>query len=91
MGSPSTPQLRAIMEGAQDEARRQNQLVEPSHLLLAILRTPDCGAYRLIVRKVHSTDELAASVSTVAVAAPVQREIAAKRIPLSMRAKSAIE
>ncbi len=79
------------MEAAQDEARRRNQLVEPSHLLLAILRTPDCGAYRLIERKVQSTNELAAKASTVAVTAPVLPEITAKRTPLSVRAKSAIE
>lgn len=79
------------MDAAQGEARRRNQLVEPSHLLLAILRAPDCGAYRLIERKVQSTDELAAKVLTAAVAAPVQREIAANKIPFSKRAKVAID
>jgi ATP-dependent Clp protease ATP-binding subunit ClpA len=91
MGSPSTPQLQAIIDAAQDEARRRNQLVEPSHLLLAILHTPECGAYRMIERRVESTTDLAARVLASVVASPVQRDIVPNRVLLSSRAKAAIE
>jgi len=79
------------MDAAHEEARRRNQLVEPSHLLLAILRTPECGAYRLIERSVESTADLAAKLLASVVASPVQRDIAPNRVPLSTRAKAAIE
>lgn len=91
MGSPSTSQLRAINEVAQNEARQRNQLVEPSHLLLAILRAPDCGAHRLIKPKVESMAALAARALAAVDAAPVQRDVVPNRIPLSKTAKAAIE
>ena len=79
------------MDAAQNEARQRNQLVEPSHLLLAILRMPECGAYRLIKCSVDSTADLAARVFASVVASPVQRDMVPKRVPLSTHAKAAIE
>ena len=79
------------MDVAAVEARRRNQLVEPSHLLLAILRAPECGACRMIERRVESTADLAARVLASVIASPVQRDIVPNRVPLSARAKAAIE
>ena len=76
---------------AQDEARRRNQFVEPSHLLLAILRSPNSGAYRLIQRRLRSTHDLATKVLALVHAAPVQGDLVPKKVPMSISAKAAIE
>ena len=61
-GSPEqglTPNARLAIERAAEDARRLGHgCIGTEHLLLGLLRTPDCGAMRALTAAGHEADEL---------------------------------
>lgn len=90
MGSPATPLLRNVLQAAQVDAFRRGQLVGIPHLILAIVRTADCDAYKLI-DQVGSASDLQSELLSLVQREPVHPEALPKRVPFSPAAKSAIE
>ena len=90
MGFPTTPLMRQAMQAAQADAFRRGQLVAPSHLLLAIVQTPGCGAYRLIEQTVP-VSRLQSELLILVQREPIHPEALPEKVPLSPLAKSAIE
>ena len=90
MGFDSSTAMRNVLRAAKDEAHRHGHLVEPSHLVLAMVRSPDSGAYRLIQCAVSPPSievDLLRLVSTEA----VQPDGVATTVPMSPTAKTAVE
>ncbi len=91
MGHNSTPQTRAVIGAARNEASGRGQQLEPSHLLLAIIQTQDSGARQLIARFVPP-ESLESGVNSLISACPQSDTPAPpQKTPHSPASKRAIE
>jgi ATP-dependent Clp protease ATP-binding subunit ClpA len=90
MGFDSSTAMRQVLRLAQENARRHGHLVEPSHLVLAIVHTSDSGAHRLIQRAIPP-DSIEADLLRLVSTEAVQPDGVPAKVPMSPTAKTAVE
>lgn len=66
-------------------------MIEPSHILHAILQCEQCAAYGLIARNASNIDIIASKSHALVQAEPVQAEIQEGQPQMSLRMKKSLE
>jgi ATP-dependent Clp protease ATP-binding subunit ClpA len=90
VGISSSPATQAIFASAKEEAIRRGQLIEPAHLMLAIIRFPDSGACKLL-RCAVAPESLESELLRLVESAPPEPNGVPVKGALSRATKRAVE